>query len=586
MTLMHKTLHSGKKTLYTIYVLLLILFSFIAGFVTILSPCILPILPIVLSGSLNGGHRRPIGIVVGFVLSFTLFTLFLSAIVKATGLSPDLLRSVSVIIILFFGAALLLPNFQVLMEKLFTRLAGSVSGRVSQGSGFWSGILLGLSLGLVWTPCVGPIIASVITLAATSSVNGSAVLITLSYSIGTAIPMFAITYGGRKLLQKIPWLLRNTGNIQKVFGVLMILVAIGIFFNLDRKFQTAVLDKLPQYGAGLTKIEDNQAVKDQLEKVKRDKTVLDMGANMASTAPDFIAGGDWFNSKPLSIQSLKGKVVLVDFWTYTCINCIRTLPYLKSWYSKYEKNGFVIVGIHTPEFAFEKDSNNVKVAIADFQIKYPVMQDNDYATWGSYNNRYWPAHYLIDKNGKIRYTHFGEGEYDKTEEMIQKLLKETGADVSDKINNKEYEIEARTPETYLGYARMEGLASPQNPSHNTKTEFSIPKTLSSNSFAFEGAWTIEEEMAIGEEGSAIEYKFTAKNVYLVMNPIGSTAKATVFLDGKQISSSSSGKDVIDGTIIIDSNRLYELVKLQTPGEHTLKIEIVEGKVSAYAFTFG
>jgi cytochrome c biogenesis protein CcdA len=245
MTLMHKTLHSGKKTLYTIYVLLLILFSFIAGFVTILSPCILPILPIVLSGSLNGGHRRPIGIVVGFVLSFTLFTLFLSAIVKATGLSPDLLRSVSVIIILFFGAALLLPNFQVLMEKLFTRLAGSVSGKVSQGSGFWSGILLGLSLGLVWTPCVGPIIASVITLAATSSVNGSAVLITLAYSIGTAIPMFAITYGGRKLLQKIPWLLRNTGNIQKVFGVLMILVAIGIFFNLDRKFQTAVLDKLP-----------------------------------------------------------------------------------------------------------------------------------------------------------------------------------------------------------------------------------------------------------------------------------------------------------------------------------------------------
>ena len=214
------------------------------------------------------------------------------------------------------------------------------------------------------------------------------------------------------------------------------------------------------------------------------------------------------------------------------------------------------------------------------------MQDNDYATWGSYNNRYWPAHYLIDKNGKIRYTHFGEGEYDKTEEMIQKLLKETGADVSDKINNKEYEIEARTPETYLGYTRMEGLASPENPSHNTRTVFSIPRALSSNSFAFEGAWTIEEEMAIGEEGSTIEYKFTAKNVYLVMNPIGSTAKAKVFLDGKQISSSSSGKDVIDGTITIDSNRLYELVKLQTPGEHTLRIKIVEGKVSAFAFTFG
>lgn len=566
--------------------LLLILFSFIAGFITILSPCILPILPIVLSGSLNGGHRRPIGIVVGFVLSFTLFTLFLSAIVKATGISPDLLRSFSVLIILFFGATLLLPNFQVLMEKVFTRLAGSVSGKVSQGSGFWGGVLLGLSLGLVWTPCVGPIIASVITLAATSSVNGSAILITFAYSIGTAIPMFAITYGGRTLLQKVPWLLRNTGNIQKAFGVLMILVAIGIFFNLDRKFQTIVLDKLPQYGAGLTKIEDNQAVKDQLEKVREDKSGLDLSTNMAATAPDFIAGGVWFNSPPLTIKALQGKVVLIDFWTYTCINCIRTFPYLKSWYSKYEKNGFVIVGVHTPEFAFEKDSNNVRDAISDFEIKYPVMQDNDYATWSAYRNRYWPAHYLLDKNGKIRYTHFGEGEYDKTEEMIQKLLKEAGADIKDKISNQTYEIESRTPETYLGYARMQGLASPENPSRDTKSTYTIPKTLASNSFAFGGNWTINEEMATGEEGSVIEYKFSAKNVYLVMNPIGSTAKATIFLDGKQISSNDGGKDVIDGTTAVDSNRLYELVKLQTPGEHTLRIKIVEGKVSAFAFTFG
>jgi thiol-disulfide isomerase/thioredoxin len=307
---------------------------------------------------------------------------------------------------------------------------------------------------------------------------------------------------------------------------------------------------------------------------------------MAATAPDFIAGGVWFNSPPLTIKALQGKVVLIDFWTYTCINCIRTFPYLKSWYSKYEKNGFVIVGVHTPEFAFEKDSNNVRDAISDFEIKYPVMQDNDYATWSAYRNRYWPAHYLLDKNGKIRYTHFGEGEYDKTEEMIQKLLKEAGADIKDKISNQTYEIESRTPETYLGYARMQGLASPENPSRDTKSTYTIPKTLASNSFAFGGNWTINEEMATGEEGSVIEYKFSAKNVYLVMNPIGSTAKATIFLDGKQISSNDGGKDVIDGTTAVDSNRLYELVKLQTPGEHTLRIKIVEGKVSAFAFTFG
>ncbi len=566
--------------------LLLILFSFIAGFVTILSPCILPILPIVLSGSLNGGHRRPIGIVIGFVLSFTLFTLFLSAIVKATGLSPELLRNFSVLIILFFGTALLLPNFQVLMEKLFTKLAGSVSGKVSQGNGFWSGLLLGLSLGLIWTPCVGPIIASVITLAATSSVNGSAILITVAYSIGTAIPMFAITYGGRKLLQKVPWLLRNTGNIQKVFGILMILVAIGIFFNLDRKFQSAVLDKLPQYGAGLTKIEDNAAVKEQLEKVRADKSSLSLDMGMHATAPELIQGGDWFNTKPLTIKSLSGKVVLIDFWTYTCINCIRTLPYLKSWYSKYEKDGFVIIGVHTPEFAFEKDSKNVKQAIADFEIKYPVMQDNDYATWSAYNNRYWPAHYLIDKNGKIRYTHFGEGEYDKTEEMIQKLLKETGANIQDKIKNESYDVDSQTPETYLGYARMQGLASPESAAHDTKSAYTIPSSLNLNTFAFAGNWTIEEEMATGEEGSIIDFKFLAKNVYLVMNPIGSNAQVTIFLDGKEITKESSGRDVIGNTVTISSNKLYELVKLKKAEEHILRIKVIEGKVSAYAFTFG
>ena len=554
--------------------ILLVFFSFIAGFVTILSPCILPILPVVLSGSINGGHKRPIGIVTGFVLSFTLFTLFLSAIVRATGISADILRNISVVIILLFGATLLLPNFQVLMEKLFTRLASSVSGKTPKGNGFWSGLLLGVSLGLIWTPCVGPIIASVITLAATSSVNGSAIIITFAYSLGTAIPMFVITYGGRTLLAKVPWLLKNTGNIQKVFGILMILVAIGMFFNLDRKFQTEVLDRFPQYGAGLTKLEDNQAVKKELEKIREQKDLMPSISNY-ETAPELILGGEWFNSKPLTMKDLRGKVVLVDFWTYTCINCIRTFPYLKSWYQKYEKSGFVVLGVHTPEFAFERDAENVKQAIADFELRYPVMQDNDYATWTAFNNRYWPAHYLIDKNGLIRYTHFGEGEYDKTEEMIQKLLEEKGAKVSETIKNEEYSIDSKTPETYLGYARMEGFSSPESPKHDSNQGYTIPKLLPLNSFAFVGTWNIEEESATGIKGSAIEYEFLAKNVFLVMNPVGKEATVSVYLDGKYL------KD-----LAINSNKLYELVKLEKSGEHRLRIKVVEGKVAAFAFTFG
>lgn len=566
---------------------ILIFFAFIAGFVTILSPCILPILPIVLSSGLSGGHRRPLGVVTGFIISFLLFTLFLSVIVKATGISADVLRSVSVVIIIIFGASLLLPQFQLFMEKLFTKLSSSISPRASQGTGFFGGFILGLSLGLIWTPCVGPIIASVITLAATSTVTGSAVLITFAYSLGTAIPMFAITYGGRALLQKVPWLLKNTGNIQKVFGILMIVVAVGIFFNLDRKFQAYVLEIFPQYGTGLTALEDNKAVQNQLKNVSEEKTLKDTVNNMVyPDAPDFIPGGDWLNSKPLTMRELRGKVVLVDFWTYTCINCIRTLPYLKSWYEKYSNLGFVIVGVHTPEFEFEKDVDNLKNAIKDYGLKYPVMQDNNYDTWKAYENHYWPAHYLIDKNGKIRYTHFGEGEYDTTEKTIQKLLNETGAKADKKIDNQKYSVESQTPETYLGYERMSGFASQDQIVHDSSSSYSLPKELDQNNFAFGGNWIVEKESAMPQKGAVLEYNFNAKNVYLVMTPEKNSSRVKVYLDGEVVSSSSKGEDVIDGIITVNSNRLYRLINLPSSQKHILKLEFLDGGISVFAFTFG
>ncbi len=384
--------------------IILIAFAFLAGIITILSPCILPILPIVLSGSF-GSKRKPLGIVVGFVLSFTLFTLFLSVLVKATGISADALRSLSIIIILIFGISLILPQFQVFMERLFSRLSGKFAVKGNH-EGFHGGVFIGLSLGLVWTPCVGPIIASVITLAATSSVNFAAFFITLSYALGTAIPMLAIMIGGRSLFQKIPWLLPNTGKIKKVFGVLMILTAIGIFFNIDRKFQVFILDKFPSYGTGLTKIEENSAVKDQLNNIFQDGSKNSTGQTTTlgnyGPAPEIIPGGEWINSEPLQISSLRGKVVLVDFWTYTCINCIRTLPYLKDWNEKYRDKGLVIIGVHSPEFEFEKNVNNLNKAISDYEITYPVVQDNNFSTWSAYSNRYWPAKYLIDKDGESR----------------------------------------------------------------------------------------------------------------------------------------------------------------------------------------
>ncbi len=562
---------------------ILIVFSFLAGLVTVLSPCILPVLPIVLSGSINGGHRRPIGIVVGFILSFTLFTLFLSTLVKATGLSADFLRSFSVVIIMLFGISLLLPNFQVLMEKLFTRLSSLVSTNSSRGTGFFSGLLLGISLGLIWTPCVGPIIASVITLAATSSVNGSSFLITLAYSAGTAIPMFAITYGGRALLLKVPWLLKNTTKIQKTFGIIMILVALGILFNLDRKFQTEFLDKFPQYGAGLTKLEDNSFVKNQLEKIAHPDSSDSINA---SEAPELITGGEWFNTKPLTMKELRGKVVLIDFWTYTCINCIRTLPYLKDWNAKYKDKGLVIIGVHTPEFEFEKNSTNVKKAIADFKIEYPVMQDNDYVTWNAYSNRYWPAHYLIDKNGKVRDEHFGEGAYDETEQKIQELLKETGATITTKIGNPDYQIQTLTPETYVGYNRLGDFASPEGAQQDKESNYTTPSKLQLNAFAFSGKWKMLGETSMPAKGATLTFHFKAKDVYLVLNMIEKTSQFKVFLDNKIITNQNQGADVHNGIVTVDENRLYNLVHMKEAEDHTLKLEFLDDNSSLFAFTFG
>lgn len=542
---------------------ILIVFAFVAGIVTILSPCILPILPIILSSSSAGGKKRPFGIVVGFVASFTFFTLFLSSIVRIFGIPADSLRMLSVVIIALFGLSLIIPGVQTLIEKLFAKLSSRIPQSNQQDASLWGGVLIGLSLGLLWTPCVGPILASVISLAITGTVTASAFLITLSYSLGTAIPMLIILFTGRAIFQKIPWLLSNSAKIQRAFGVVMIITALAIFLNFDRKFQSFVLDKFPQYGAGLTSLEDNQVVLQELE---------DMNFEATSDAPEIILGGEWFNSQPLKLFELKGKVVLIDFWTYTCINCQRTFPYLRSWHEKYKDQGLVIIGVHSPEFEFEKDADNLAQAISDFGLKYPIMQDNNFETWRAYNNRYWPAKYFIDKNGKIRSSHFGEGAYDESEKIIQELLTETGVEVSNEINNPSYSVATNTPETYLGYARAQRLVSPQNILKDKLLKYSKPAFLSTNFWALEGDWIVGEEYSKASSSSALYIRFDAKEVYLVARGSGNV---NVYLD-----------DEIYASFKVDQDKLYDVVKLPIQSEHTLKLEFLDGNVEVYAFTFG
>ncbi len=550
--------------------IILVSFAFLAGIVTILSPCILPILPIILSSSVDtAGKRRSFGVVVGFVLSFTFFTLFLSSIVKLSGIPAESLRYFSVFILIVFGLSLFVPTFKQTIEQLSSKLAKfAPNGQTNHG--FFGGLIVGLSLGLLWTPCVGPILASVISLAISGTVNAQAFIITLSYSLGTAIPMFIIMQAGSTALRKVPWLLQNGGRIQKAFGVLMVVTAIGIFFNVDRKFQSFVLNTFPQYGVGLTKFEDNTSVKKELEKINQkpiDKTKFgkpssDITLPKGPIAPELIPGGSWFNSKPLTLAELKGKVVIIDFWTYSCINCQRTMPYLKKWWETYKDKGLVIIGVHSPEFEFEKSEKNLAQAIKDFKLPYPIVQDNNFDTWRAYNNRFWPAKYIIDKEGYIRYTHFGEGAYDETEKVIQNLLKEIGAkDVSSKINNPTYQVQTKTPEIYLGSAR--------NPYKS--------------GFTLTGDWNVMKEYANPQKGAKLILGFESKEVFLVMRSKNTPAIVKVYLDDKL---QDFGEDNKNGIVIIDADRLYKLINLQTPGRHILRLEFEDNNTELYAFTFG
>ncbi len=568
--------------------LLLIGFAFLAGIVTVLSPCILPVLPIILSSSVGKSKARPIGVVTVFVLSFTFFTLFLSTLVKISGVSADSVRFFSIVVLALFGLSLLIPKIQVWTEQLFARFSGSIpQGQNRQG--FFGGLLVGFSLGLLWTPCVGPILASVISLALVGTVTLQAVFITLAYALGTAIPMFMIMLAGSTALQKIPWLLRNTGRIQKAFGVLMIATAVGIYFNVDRQFQSYILDKFPEYGVGLTKIEDNELVKKQLDSIANQAGDEDMGKpsfklmnDSGPTAPKLIPGGEWFNlaerKSDLSLKELQAenKVVLIDFWTYSCINCQRTLPYLRDWWQKYESEGLVIIGVHAPEFEFEKNPKNVQKAITDFELKYPIVQDNDFSTWRAYNNRYWPAKYLIDSKGKIRYSHFGEGAYDETEMKIQELLKEANENFQSlSVENPEYQIFSRTSETYLGYQRLGNFASNEKIVKDALQQYSAPENIPANQVAYTGSWIVTPENAQPTEGAQLFLNFEAKDVFLVARPKNKSASFDVYLDGEK-----------QDSVIVDSDSLYQLVELENPGRHLLRLDFFDNELELFAFTFG
>jgi cytochrome c biogenesis protein CcdA/thiol-disulfide isomerase/thioredoxin len=589
-------------------------FALLAGAGTALSPCVLPILPALLSAGGVGGRRRPLGIVLGLSVTFTVTIVGVANVVDGVGLGSDPLRDVAIGVLLAFGLALLAPNVAARLEAPLSRLARF--GPRTTGDGFASGLLVGGALGFVYTPCASPILAAVISVSAAS---GKTIAIALAYAAGSALVLLALSLGGRRLFDRV----RRAGRgpaLQRALGTIMILTALAILANLDVNFDQFVAQSIPDVNVAAT-LECSSTVTGRLHEItgRRAKFVPANGsatcgasatavhpaaanASQASLlvtaralpelgpAPEFTETQDWFNTpgrRPLVLSALRGHVVLIDFWTYTCINCIRTLPYLKAWDAAYRRAGLEIVGVETPEFAFEHDAGNVANAIDQFGLRYPVVQDNNMGTWNAYGNQYWPADYLIDARGQVRYAAFGEGDYGKTETAIRALLAEAGAPVGGKRHPTGVLVPSQqaTPETYLGTERAQGwIDAPRNGLH----DYGSPPSgeLSLNAFAFSGTWNVSAQPALAVAGAGIDVELQAKDVYLVLSSPGERPlPVEVLLDGRPIRAADAGADVHTGMLTVRRQRLYSLVSLARNERHRLALRFAPG-VSGYAFTFG
>ena len=539
--------------------------AFLEGLALIVSPCILPVLPLVLATSVGGGRRRPYGIIIGFVLAFGLFAIVARKVVALLGIDLDIVKHISLLLLALFGLVLLSSRLSDKFSAL-TQGAADFGNRLAGtgGEGLGSGILIGSLIGLVWTPCAGPILAAVLVQVIRQQTDLAGDLIIFAFGIGTGVPMLVIALTGRTIMNKLGFFTRHAETVRRAFGVLILLSVAYIASGVD--VQALLTPKKAES--------------------PRSELVLQNGLGRSYVAPEFVGIEAWLNSPPLTMQSLKDKVVLIDFWTYSCINCVRTLPYLTDWDRKYRGKGLVIVGVHSPEFEFEKKLDNIKAAIAQHGIHYPVALDNTLSTWLNFNNRYWPAHYLINKEGKVVYTHFGEGEYDITENNIRYLLglKETGETIQAEASTLAL---GQTPETYLGYARAENFGGKERVKRDAENIFRFPAFLAEHEWALSGKWKVEsEKITAAEKGAALRLNFKARKVFLVLGTAtGKPIHAVLSLNGAAVGA-NAGKDAPAGMVTIERNTLYELIDQKSPRNSLIEIKSDAPGLEAYAFTFG
>ena len=546
--------------------LLLLGVAFVAGVVTSISPCVLPVLPIVLAGGATGGPRRPYAIVAGLVASFTVFTLTATALLSALGLPNDLLRTLAIAVVVVVGSSLVWPPLGELLGRPFQALAR----RAPRDAG--GGFLLGASLGLLFTPCAGPVIGAVVTVAATQSLTIEAFAITFAYGLGAGVVLLAVAVAARRGMS-LRGVRAHAPAVRRTLGAAILAVAVLMVLGIDKRLQTRV----PEYTRALQALEESAAAETRLERLVGMPGLADDGRlDDFGPAPEFRAIDLWLNTQPLTMAGLRGKVVLIDFWTYSCINCLRTLPHVRAWDEAYRDDGLVIVGVHTPEFAFERDPDNVRRAVRDLGVEYPVAIDNAFGTWEAWANRYWPAKYFVDRRGHLRYAHIGEGAYEESERVIRLLLEEDeGGLVSEEIAD-ETPTGAQTPETYLGYLRLDRYVG-SGIVRDEEADYSLPDYVPLHGVAYGGRWRVEEERIVAGEGARLRLRFHANDVFLVLGPGEGGARGTVAvtLDGRPA-----------GVVQVTVDDIYTLARIPGgKGDHDLELRFTPG-VEAYAFTFG
>ena len=579
--------------------MILFVLAYLGGVLTIVSPCILPVLPFVFARAdrpfVSSGLPLLAGMAATFAAVATLAAVGGGWAVQAN----DYGRLAALILLALFGVTLLFPSLSDRMTQPLVALGARLSQSADQqtardGSTILPSLLLGVATGLLWAPCAGPVLGLILTGAALQGASIQTSLLLLAYAAGAATSLaLALLVGGRvfvamkRSLGVGQWVRRGLGAA--------VLVAVGIiWFGLDTGFLTQVSL------AGTTSLEQGLLDRFHPATVRQSASAASPGSNLPveDDMPPLTGAVDWLNSPPLTTESIKGKVVLIDFWTYSCINCLRAIPYVEAWSEKYKDQGLVVIGVHAPEFAFERNIGNVRKAISDLGITYPVAIDNDYAIWRAFGNQYWPAHYFVDAQGRIRHHHFGEGDYDESERVIQQLLTEAGkTDVAAGLvavhasgaEAASDNADTRSPETYLGFNRAENFISPGGAVRNAPHVYTSGSPQL-NEWGLSGNWTIGgENAALNQIDGSIVFRFHARDLYLVLGPapeIG-PVRFRVTIDGAAPAANHGTDTDADGDGVVTSQRLYQLVRQSGAiADHVFEIRFLDPGVQAFAFTFG